>query len=92
MALRNPTVVTTQSSGSHAKVAAHLSIPVDLAAKISRQVPSWSPERLTDCSFTRNRGSTFPDCKAELEVFGPSGSIVIHGREFNDHRSFFWDA
>lgn len=92
MALRNPAVVTSQSSNVHTKVAPHLSISAELAAKINRQVPGWSIERLTGCSFTRSHGSTFPDCRAEIEVLGPSGAVVIHGREFSDHRSFFWDA
>jgi len=90
MAIRTPAISTSKTST--AKVAERQSIPAALVARISNQVPSWSSERLSDCTMTRDRGTKFNGAKADLEIYGPSGGVVVKGREFNDGRSFFWDA
>jgi hypothetical protein len=92
MAFLNPVSIFKSKSSRGAGVSERRSLPSDMAQQVARQCSDWGVQRLASCTFARRSDSSFPDCKAEVEIFDANGKLVVRGREFRSGAPLFWQA
>lgn len=89
MAIGNP----LHGFGSKAKQSASPLIKLDeeMIRSVRAQNAGWSVEKLAQCTMRREK-SHYMDCKSEVEIFSPTGELIMRGREFSNGPPGFWPA